>query len=111
MLQGLFLSVTIILAVLTLLPLWSYPAWWVRGLDFPRLQLAIFSLLLLILGAFLLNLTMISTWCMLAIITLCFCYQAWWITVYNSLPHGSEIATEQRLSKNDQDYHGQRPHP
>lgn len=82
MLQDLFLSVTLVLAVLTLLPLWSYPAWWVRGLDFPRLQLAIFSLLLLIFGAFLLDFNMISTWCILVIIILCFCYQAWWIAPY-----------------------------
>ncbi|MGD8763595.1 MAG: hypothetical protein PVG87_14895 [Desulfobacteraceae bacterium] len=34
-----FLIATIILVVFTLLPMWRYEAWWLRSLDFPRLQL------------------------------------------------------------------------
>lgn len=37
-----------LLAVLTLLPIWRYEAWWVRGQDFPRLQYAVLALLLLV---------------------------------------------------------------
>ncbi len=82
MLHGAFFSATVILAVFTLLPLWRYEAWWVRALDFPRLQLAIIALLLAVSGFFLLNLSMYSTWCALAITVFCFIYQARCIVPY-----------------------------
>jgi hypothetical protein len=34
-----FWVLTLILLICALLPLWRHEAWWVRGLDFPRLQL------------------------------------------------------------------------
>ncbi|HCY83527.1 MAG TPA: endonuclease [Desulfobacteraceae bacterium] len=40
-------SATILLCVLTLLPLWRHPHWTVRGLDFPRIQLAAFAAFIL----------------------------------------------------------------
>ena len=48
MLSTVFIPATIILAIFTLLPMWHYEAWWVRSLDFPRLQLFVISLLLLL---------------------------------------------------------------
>jgi hypothetical protein len=50
-----FLIITIILAILTLLPIWRFEAWWVRSLDFPRLQLLVVSLFLLLIEAVLLD--------------------------------------------------------
>ena len=50
-----FLIITIILAILTLLPIWRFEAWWVRSLDFPRLQLLVVSLFLLLMEAVLLD--------------------------------------------------------
>ena len=44
-----FLGSTIILTILTLLPLRRHEAWWIRSLDFPCLQLSVISLLLLVL--------------------------------------------------------------
>lgn len=82
MLHGVFFVAIAILAVFTLLPLWSYEAWWVRALDFPRLQLVFISLLLMVIGLVLLDRSMFSTWCILTITVLCFIYQAWWIVPY-----------------------------
>ena len=100
MLQGLFLAVTVILAVLTLLPLWRSTSWWVRGLDFARLQLAIISLVLLILGSLVLDVTMVSTWGILIAITLCFCYQAWWIVPYTII-YPLEVKSPQTRDKQE----------
>jgi hypothetical protein len=52
-----FLVFTVILATFTLLPLWRHEAWWVRSLDFSRLQLFFLSLLLFLMELTLLDLS------------------------------------------------------
>jgi endonuclease/exonuclease/phosphatase (EEP) superfamily protein YafD len=47
MLDVAFLMAATTLVIFTLLPLWRHEAWWVRSLDFPRLQLSAISLLLI----------------------------------------------------------------
>lgn len=79
------LVATIILTIITLLPLWRHEAWWVRSLDFPRLQLSVISLLLLVLESALLDLSHPSTWGLLVVVMLCLVYQAWWIVPYTRL--------------------------
>jgi endonuclease/exonuclease/phosphatase (EEP) superfamily protein YafD len=81
----LFLSATGILSFLTLLPLWRHEAWWVRSMDFPRLQLSVILLLLLVLESLLLDLSHPSTWGLLGVVLLCLVYQAWWIVPYTRL--------------------------
>ena len=76
---------TITLTILTLLPLWRHEAWWVRSLDFPRLQLFVILLLLLVLESLLLDLSHPSTWGLLGVVLLCLVYQAWWIVPYTRL--------------------------
>ena len=76
---------TITLTILTLLPLWRHEAWWVRSLDFPRLQLFVILLLLLVLESLLLDLSQLSTWGLLGVVLLCLVYQAWWIVPYTRL--------------------------
>jgi len=56
-----FLIATIILVLFTLLPMWRYEAWWVRSLDFPRLQLLVISILLLLAEMILLDLSQLAT--------------------------------------------------
>ncbi|MGD8992034.1 MAG: endonuclease/exonuclease/phosphatase family protein [Desulfobacterales bacterium] len=73
---------TIILVLFTLLPLWRYEAWWVRSLDFPRLQLLAISILLLLSEMIVLDLSQHTTWGLLVAATLCFAYHAWWILPY-----------------------------
>jgi endonuclease/exonuclease/phosphatase (EEP) superfamily protein YafD len=79
------LFATIMLTILTLLPLWRHEAWWVRALDFPRLQLSVILLLLLLLESVLLDLSHPSTWGLLIVVLLCLVYQAWWIVPYTRL--------------------------
>jgi endonuclease/exonuclease/phosphatase (EEP) superfamily protein YafD len=80
-----FLISTAILVVLTMLPLWRKEAWWVRGLDFPRLQLFLITLLVLIMELLLLDSSSYSTWGLIFIALLCLIYQAWWIMPYTRL--------------------------
>ena len=82
MIYSVFLFVTIILTILTLLPIWRFEAWWVRSLDFPRLQLFVVSLLLLLMEAILLDLSHFTTWSLLVVALFCFVYHAWWIIPY-----------------------------
>ena len=82
MMYAVFLFVTIILAVFTLLPLWRCEVWWVRSLDFPRLQLFVVSLFLLLLEATLLDLSHYTTWSLLSVVLFCLVYHAWWIIPY-----------------------------
>lgn len=79
-----------LLALLTLLPLSRNEAWWIRGADFPRLQLATLALALLLLQIGLLDRLLIVTWLLAAISLLCLIYQAWWI-LPNTLFHPKEV--------------------
>ena len=72
---------TLVLLVLTLLPVLRYKHWVVRSLDFPRLQLAVLALLLI--GADIwLGLQQPAGWGLLAIALPCLLWQAWWIVPY-----------------------------
>ena len=82
MLFTVFIAATVILVIFTLLPMWRYESWWVRSLDFPRLQLFVISLLLLLLELVLLDLSRPSTWVLLILALLCLVYRAWWILPY-----------------------------
>lgn len=79
------LLATIILTVFTLLPLWRFEAWWVRALDFPRLQFSMILMLLIVLVLASLDLSKSSTWCLLIAASFCLVYQAWWIIPYTQL--------------------------
>ncbi|MFC3179416.1 endonuclease/exonuclease/phosphatase family protein [Cypionkella sinensis] len=78
-LTGLLLCATILLVGVTLLPLWQSPLWWVRGLEFPRLQILGLQALTLIgtlwHGNFVLGLALIAAMLM----------QAWHIWPFNPL--------------------------
>ena len=82
MLFAAFLIATVILTTLTLLPIWRLEAWWVRSLDFPRLQLLVVSLFLLIIETVLLDLSHYTTWSLLSVVLFCLVYHAWWIIPY-----------------------------
>ncbi|MEO9102615.1 MAG: endonuclease/exonuclease/phosphatase family protein [Burkholderiaceae bacterium] len=75
---------TIVLLVLTLLPLLRQKHWVVRSMDFPRLQLAVLALVLI--GADIwLGLQRPAGWGLLAIALPCLAWQAWWIAPYTRL--------------------------
>jgi endonuclease/exonuclease/phosphatase (EEP) superfamily protein YafD len=62
--------------------MWRYEAWWVRSLDFPRLQLLVISTLLLLAEMILLDLSQLTAWGLLFATLLCIAYHAWWILPY-----------------------------
>lgn len=76
---------TALVLLLTLLPLSRHPHWIIRGLDFPRLQLAVFIASLLIVDWVFLDRQLILTWLLLLISTLCLVWQLWWIIPYTKL--------------------------
>ena len=78
-------GLTLLLTVLTFLPLWRHEAWWVRGGDFPRLQFAIAALILLAIAALVLDLSRPGSWVVIAASLVCLLYQSWWILPYTPL--------------------------
>ena len=73
------LTATGLLVVLTLLPLWKNPAWWVRALDFPRLQLCVLAFVLLLAQASLLSYSEPLHILVSVLAVGCLAYQACWI--------------------------------
>ncbi len=80
-----FLIITVILAVLTVLPISRHEAWWIRGLDFPRLQLFLLILAVFFLELLFLDLSLVQSWALVSIALLCLIYQVWWIFPYTQL--------------------------
>lgn len=76
---------TLVLTLATALPLWQHPHWLVRGLDFPRLQLAVLAFLLLLSQMVLLDIASPIAWTLMAISLSCLCWQLWWILPYTPL--------------------------
>ena len=83
--QYTFALLSLFLLIVTLLPLSRHESWWVRGLDFPRLQFTLLASIILLLGCLLLDLGKPSSLFIIASVILCLLYQAWWILPYTSL--------------------------
>lgn len=79
------LIATLLLAVMAALPLSRSEIWWVRALDFPRLQLAAFAVLLMIVDGLFLDPALLSTWILFAIAGICLAWQAWWVLPFTPL--------------------------
>lgn len=85
-----FAVVVTLLVLCTALPLCRIHHWWIRSLDFPRLQLSLLALLLLVGQLVWLPLDSPFTWGLIALTLLCLSYQAWWILPYTRL-HRKEV--------------------
>jgi endonuclease/exonuclease/phosphatase (EEP) superfamily protein YafD len=83
-------ALTALLALATALPLSRSTKWWVRDLDFPRLQIVIAGVLLLGAELLLLEFSSLSVQLILASTVLCILYQAWWICPYTQ-PYPNEV--------------------
>ena len=82
MFEIIYLSLAVLLLVLTLVPLSRSQVWWIRGLDFPRLQLSVLLAALLVVG-----LVVIRDWTSVTAIALglligCLVCQLWWVVPY-----------------------------
>lgn len=82
-----WLVLAVAVVVATLLPLSRRPQWWIRGLDFPRLQLAVLSLLALVAGLVLHSGHALGApgWSLQVLLLVCFCYQISWVLPYTPL--------------------------
>lgn len=76
---------TAVLLTATLLPLWRHPHWIVRGMDFPRLQLAAVAALLFWAQIIWLDLGQGITWALVSVTLACLIWQLWWIIPYTLL--------------------------
>lgn len=80
---------TIAIAVATLLPLWRNAHWSVRSFDFPRLQLAVLAVLLVIAQLVFLDLGRPLSWVLILVAVGALVAQLWWILPYTALVQGS----------------------
>ena len=69
----------------TLLPLSRHEAWWIRGLDFPRLQLSVLLLATLVAAVLLLDFSRALAWLLVLSMLAALAWQAWWIVPYTRL--------------------------
>lgn len=76
---------TLIMTLLTLLPLSRNQRWWVRIWDFPRLQMAVLSLVFLLLELCFLPGGGQFSWLIVLLALGCTIYQSWWIFPYTGL--------------------------
>ncbi len=76
---------TLLIVSAAVLPLFKHPHWIVRGMDFPRLQIAFLSAALLIVHFVFLDLKMSFSWLLITATALSFFWQLWWILPYTPL--------------------------
>ncbi|CAI1687599.1 Uncharacterized protein conserved in bacteria [Serratia ficaria] len=82
---GITVILTLLLALMTLAPISTHPAWWIRVWDFPRLQILALALLTLLLNLLFVPLSSPLNWGMMAVDLACAIYQAVWIFPYTQL--------------------------
>jgi endonuclease/exonuclease/phosphatase (EEP) superfamily protein YafD len=83
--EEILLAATGLLVVLTFVPLWKNPVWWVRGLDFPRLQFCVLAFALLLGQGLLLSYSNTLQVVISVLSTICLVYHGWWIFPYTRL--------------------------
>lgn len=76
---------TLLILLFTLLPLWRNPHWFVRGMDFPRLQFMVFAVALLIAQLLLLDRTATLSQILMFVTSACLIWQLWWILPFTFL--------------------------
>lgn len=85
--------VTLLLVIATALPLSKNTHWCIRGLDFPRLQIALLAAALLVIQCIFLDLGRWLAWLLLSATALCLFWQLCWILPYTLIwPHEVKTA-------------------
>ena len=80
--ESAILVMTLVLVVATLLPFWRSPHWVVRSMDFPRVQLALLAVLIVVTQWWQLDRANPLTWVLMGLSLLCLGWQLWWILPY-----------------------------
>ncbi len=75
-------SAVSLLILSTVLPVLRYKTWWIRGFDFPRLQLAAFAFALFLTEIVYLSFSDPFSWFITIFTLLCLLYHSWWILPY-----------------------------
>lgn len=83
-------GLTAIIVLMTVAPLSRSSRWWIRGLDFPRLQIGAAGLLLLAAQLYFLDLGEFPEQLMPVATAACLLYQCWWILPYTR-PYPNEV--------------------
>ncbi|MGO1617593.1 MAG: endonuclease/exonuclease/phosphatase family protein [Oceanisphaera sp.] len=91
----LFILATLLSTVITLLPVWRCEAWWVRGLDFPRVQFFYLILTIVLLALWRLDLSSANGLGILALNVAYLLYHGWWILPYTRF-HPIEVKATTR---------------
>jgi endonuclease/exonuclease/phosphatase (EEP) superfamily protein YafD len=91
---------TALIVLMTVAPLSRSSRWWIRGLDFPRLQIAAAGLLLLVAQLAFLDLSDFPEQLMPVATAACLLYQAWWILPYLR-PYPNEVRLTPAPADND----------
>ncbi len=79
------LSATLLLVLMTALPISRSEVWWIRALDFPRLQFAVLAIALVLVELVVLDLGSEVVWLLVAAGLACLVWQAWWIVPFTPL--------------------------
>jgi endonuclease/exonuclease/phosphatase (EEP) superfamily protein YafD len=74
-----------LLLIFTLLPITDYEVWWIRGLEFPRMQLFVLGVGLTLIDVFLLDFGNPYSWIILSAALGSTLYQCWWILPYTRI--------------------------
>jgi endonuclease/exonuclease/phosphatase (EEP) superfamily protein YafD len=74
-----------LLSIMTLLPLSRYPAWWVRDMDFPRLQIVVLALSTFVFQWLFIGFEDSPARIMSLVTLACLLYQTFWILPYTRL--------------------------
>ena len=91
---------TLLTSVATILPLSQKTHWMIRGMDFPRIQIMLFSLTLLSTIIFLSNLENPLVWILASANCICLIWQLWWILPYTPLwPKEVKTVNENNLKR------------
>ena len=90
---------TLLILVLTLLPLSRHPHWFIRGMDFPRLQFMIFAAALLIGHLLLLDRETITAQILIFATASCLLWQLWWILPFTPLWRKEVISSSDNTAK------------
>ncbi|MGB0134966.1 endonuclease/exonuclease/phosphatase family protein [Dokdonella sp.] len=81
---------SIVLLVATTLPCLRSERWWIRALEFPRIQFAVLAVVLLLAELAFLDLSRPGSWLLLLSVAASLTWHLWWIAPYTAL-HQTEV--------------------
>jgi endonuclease/exonuclease/phosphatase (EEP) superfamily protein YafD len=76
---------TLLLVIVTVVPLWRNPHWVVRSMDFPRLQFVVMAIILLLVQLVLIGVGTPVGWLLISVTVLCLVWHLRWIAPYTRL--------------------------